>query len=172
MPGNSSEKRSEFSFATRPENWIAMPPSQRSMVLALYRPEPITLDRNLHRDPQLQPPFPLHQGSNRAKAGFGALDRKGFVEDEMGPHFEAALESDRRFHQHDREGSLVDGSGFGCPQHAARFLRIRPIYDDGFETLAGDPADGIVRGGAMLDVNFQVAEDPAQDAHRLFVGTQ
>ena len=132
----------------------------------------VTLDRNLHSDPQLQPPFTLHQGANRTKAGFGALDRKGFVEDEMGPHFETALESDGRFHQHDREGSLVDGSGFGSSQHAASFLRIRPIYDDRFETLTGDPADGIVCGGAMFDVNFQVAEDPAQHAHRLFVGTQ
>jgi hypothetical protein len=126
----------------------------------------------LHSDPHLQPPFTLHQGPNRTKAGFGALDRKGFVEDEMGPHFETALEPDGSFHQHDPEGSLVDGSGFGSPEHAAGFLRIRPIYDDGFETLTGNLADGIVRGAAMLDVNFQVAQDPAQDARRLFVGTQ
>ena len=149
-----------------------MPPSQRSIVLALYAAGAVTLDWNLHGDPQLQPPFTLHQGANCAKTRFGALDRKGFVQDEMGPHFETALESDGRFHQHDPESSAVDGRGFGSPQYAAGFFHVRPVDDDGFETLAGDPADGIVRGGAMLDVNFQVAEDPAQDAHRLFVRTQ
>jgi len=90
----------------------------------------------------------------------------------MGPYFEATFESDGRFHQHDPEGPAVDGRGFGSPQYAAGFFHIRPVYDDSFETLAGDPADGIVRARAMLDVNFQVAEDPAQDAHRLFVRTQ
>jgi len=126
----------------------------------------------LHRDPHLQPPFPFHQGSYRAKAGFGALHGKGFVEDEMRPHFESRLESDRGFDQYDREGALVHGSRFSCTQHAPGFLRVRPVYNDGFETLAGDPADGLVPGRAMFDVNFQVAEDPAQDAHRLFVTTQ
>src|ERR1700692_2842054 len=100
MPGNSRAKRSEFSFGTRSENCIAMPPSQRSMVLAFSRLGAVTLDRNLPRAPQREPPFPLHQRANCAKTGFGALNRKGFVEDEMGPYFEAALESDGRVHQH------------------------------------------------------------------------
>ena len=133
---------------------------------------PKTLDRNLHSDPQLQPPFPLHQRSHRTKAGFGALDRERLVEDEMGPHFEPALEPDWSFHQHDPEGSLVDRSGFSSPQHGASIFSIRPIHDDGLETLAGDSADGIVRVGAMFEVNFKVAKDPAQDAHRSFIRTQ
>src|SRR5208282_1897108 len=136
-------------------------------VLAL----PGTLDRNFHWDPHLHPPFALHQGSNRAKTGLGALHRERLVQDEMRPHLETALESDGRLHQYDGESPLVDGSGFGSLQHTASFW-IRRIYDDGFETLAGDPADGIVRGRAMLDANFQVAEDPAQDANRLFVRTE
>ncbi len=90
----------------------------------------------------------------------------------MGPHFEAALESHGGFHQHDPEGPAVDGRGFGSPQYAAGVLRIRPVHDDGFETLTGDPADGIVPVRAMLDANFQIAEDPAQNAHRLVVRTQ
>src|ERR1019366_4934773 len=134
--------------------------------LGIVPARPDTLDRNLHRDPQLQPPFPLHQGSNRTKAGFGALHRERFVENEMGSHFEPALESDWSFHQHDPESPLVDRSGFSSPQHGASILSIRPIHDDGLETLAGDSADGIVRVGAMFEVNFKVAEDPAQDSHR------
>src|SRR5260370_9813201 len=87
----------------------------------------------------------------------------------MGPHFEASLQSEGKFHQHDREGSLVDGSGFGSLQHAARFLRIRPVYDDGFETLAGDPAGGNARRRAMLVVTFLVAQNPSQDSDPLLV---
>ena len=90
----------------------------------------------------------------------------------MGPHVETALHSHRGFHQHDRQRSLVDWSGLGSPQHVARFLHIRYIYNNAFETLPGDQADGIVRSSGMLDVDFQIAKNPAQDAHRLFVGTQ
>src|SRR5208283_888529 len=112
-----------------------------------------TLDWNLHLDPQLQPPFPFHQGANRPKAALGALDRERLMENEMGAQFESALESDRRFHQHDRERSLVDGSGFGRSQQVTSVLPIRRVCDDSFETLAGDPADGVVRAVAVLDVN-------------------
>src|SRR5208282_413487 len=121
-------------------------------VLAL----PGTLDWNFHGDAHLDPPFALHQGSNRAKTGLGALHRERFVQDEMGPHFETAFESDGGLDQHNRERALVDGSGFGTQQDAASFW-IRGIYDDGFKTLAGDPTDGLVRGGAVLHANFQVA---------------
>ncbi len=90
----------------------------------------------------------------------------------MGAQFEAALESNGSLHQDDRERALVDGSGSGPSQQAARILHIRSIGDDGFEALAGDATNRLVHGGAVFDVNFQVAEDPAQDAHRFFVGTQ
>src|SRR5258708_30571355 len=104
-----------------------------------------TLDRNFHCHPQLQSPFPLHQGPNCATTRFGAVDRKGLVDHEMSADFEASLESDGRFHQHDPEGSTVDRRGFGSPQYIAGFLNIFPIYDDRFETLAGRPAACVAR---------------------------
>src|ERR1700675_4326466 len=140
--------------------------------LGFVAARPVTFDRNLHSDPQLQPPFTLHQGANRTKTRFSALNRKGFVEDEMSPDFETTLESDGSLHQHYPEGPTIDGRGLGSPQYIAGFLNILPVHDDRFETLAGDPADGIVHPRTMLDANFQITENPAQNAHRLFVGTQ
>src|SRR6202158_387642 len=90
----------------------------------------------------------------------------------MRPHFKTALQSDGILHQHDPKSSAVDGRGLGSPQYAAGFFNICPVYNDGFETLAGDSADRIVHGGAMLDANFQVAEHPAREKSGLFVGTQ
>src|SRR6202140_1662917 len=90
----------------------------------------------------------------------------------MRPHFETTLQSDGIFYQYDPESSAVDGRGLGSPQYAAGVFNICPVYNDGFETLAGDLADRLVHGGAMVDANFQGAEHPAQDANRLFVGTQ
>ena len=133
---------------------------------------PVTLHRNLHRDPHLQAPLPLHQGSDRAKTRFSPFHRKGFVQNEMGSHFKAALEPDRRFHQHDRQSALIDRCCFSRCQHAGSFLRVPAVHDDGFESLASDAPDGIVRGRAVLDGDFQIAEHPSQDAHCLFVRTQ
>jgi len=53
----------------------------------------IALDGNLHGHAQLQTAFALHQGADGAKAGFGALNGKGFVENEMGTHFKPAFEA-------------------------------------------------------------------------------
>ena len=90
----------------------------------------------------------------------------------MGAQFESALESDGRFHQYDRQSPLVDGCGFGRSQQVARVFPVGRICNDGFETLACDPANGVVHAIAVLDVNFQVAKNAAQDAHRLLVRTQ
>ena len=115
MPGNSRVKRSEFSLPARPKNWMAMPPSQRSMVLAWYCLRAVTLDRNLHRNPHLHPALAFHQSPNCAKTGLGALHGKRFVQHEVGAHSEAAFKSYRRFHQHDARGALVDRSGLRSP---------------------------------------------------------
>jgi hypothetical protein len=89
----------------------------------------------------------------------------------MSAHFKAALESDIIFDEDDREGTLVDRSGFGSPQNVAGLLRIGTIHDDGFETLTGEAANGFLRVGAMLDADFKVAEHTTQDADRSIVRT-
>src|SRR5277367_1067720 len=131
----------------------------------------LTLDWYLHGDAQLETALPLHQGADGAKTGFGALDRERFVENEMGPHFEAAFQTDGGFDQHDRERPFIDRGGLRG-LHYGSIFRPGAVYDDGIETLAGETADSLVRGGAVLDANFEITEHAAQDAHGLFVGTQ
>src|SRR5258708_39099710 len=117
-------KTEVFSLGAAPGKRKSHPACEEVGVLGFVAARAATLDRNLHSYPQLQSPFTLHQGANCAKAGFGAFHRKGLVEHEMSADFEASLESDGRFHQHDPEGSTVDRRGFGSPQYIAAFLNI------------------------------------------------
>ncbi len=89
----------------------------------------------------------------------------------MSTYLEAAFESKSRVNQDDRDGTIVRGSSFCCPQYAAGLRRAGTIHNDGFETLPGEFANGSVSGITMFYGDLKVAEDAAQDAHRLIIGT-
>jgi hypothetical protein len=130
-----------------------------------------TVYGNLHGDAQLLAPLPLHQGANCSKARFCPLNRQRFMKDEMGPHIKAALQTDRRFYEHDSQSSLVDRGSFGSPKYVARFLRIASIHNYRLKALAGDHAESAIAAGTMVNLDLQIAEDPAEHTHRLFVRT-
>jgi hypothetical protein len=48
--------------------------------------------------------------------------------------------------------------------------RTGTIHNDGFETLAGEFANGGVSGVTVLDCDLKLAENAAQDAHRFLIG--
>jgi hypothetical protein len=131
-----------------------------------------TFNWNLNCDSHLLAPLTLHQGADCSETGLGAFDGQGLVQNEMGSHVEAAFEADGRFHKHDAQGPLIDRGRFSTTEDVASFFGIHTIDDNGFEALAGDEANGVIAGGAMFDVNFEVAEDPPEDTNCLFVGTQ
>ncbi|MFZ3265385.1 MAG: hypothetical protein WA172_15380 [Terriglobales bacterium] len=89
----------------------------------------------------------------------------------MSAHLKAAFESDVSLDQDDRKGTLVHRGGFGSAQNVTGFLGIGTIHDDGFVSLTGKPSNGILRVGAMVDADFEVAEDTTQDTDRSLVGT-
>ena len=88
----------------------------------------------------------------------------------MSAYFEAALESESRVNQDDPDGALIGRSSLCGPQYAAGLLRTGAIHNDGFETLAGEFANGGVSGVTVLDCDLKLAENAAQDAHRLLIG--
>jgi hypothetical protein len=118
----------------------------------------------------LAPAFALHQGSDRPEAGLGALARKRLVQNKMSAYLEAALESKSGVNQDDPDSAVIRRSSLCGPQYAAGLLRTGTIHNDGFETLAGEFANGGISGVTMLDCNLEVAENAAQDAHRFLIG--
>jgi hypothetical protein len=94
------------------------------------------------------------------------------MENEMSSYVKSAFEADARFDQYDRKGTLIDGSSLGGANSVTGFFGTGAIHNNGFKTATGKPSDALFEERAMLDVNFEFAEDAPQDAYRLLVRTQ
>jgi hypothetical protein len=87
----------------------------------------------------------------------------------MGTEVEATFESDGGLNERNREGTLVDGRGLNGTKHISGILGFGTINDNDFVALASDPADPLVGVGAVLDSDFEVAQDAAENPHSLVI---